>query len=118
MSDLNLHYLYTVQLTQVDEKSVVDLPIIGTSDDEVDEDMVTPQMEEMTPSASAMGSSAPISSVAPSSLAASGGGVDAAGGREATDGEGDIIEEDGLEKDSLEVDGEDSISQSKVNLRK
>lgn len=104
------------QLTQVDEKSVVDLPIIGTSDDEVDEDIIAPQMEELTPSASAMGSSAPISSV---SLAASGGGIDATGsGREVTDEEGEIAEDDGPDKDSLEVDGEDSISQSKVNLRK
>ena len=109
-----------IQLTQVDEKTVVDLPIIGTSDDEVEEDAAAPQMDEMTPSASAMGSAAaPINSVvsssSSSSFATSGGGIDGVGSRDLADGDGDIVEDDGPEKDALEVDGEDAASQTKVN---
>ncbi len=103
----------------MDEKTVVDLPIIGTSDDEVEEDAAAPQMDEMTPSASAMGSAAaPINSVVSSSFATSGGGIDGVGSRDLADGDGDIVEDDGPEKDALEVDGEDAASQTKVNIKK
>ena len=110
-----------IQLTQVDEKTVVDLPIIGTSDDEVEEDAAAPQMDDMTPSASAMGSAAaPINSVvsSSSSFATSGGGIDGVGSRDLADGDGDIVEDDGPEKDALEVEGEDAASQTKVNIKK